>query len=85
MLLPPTKIKLRRNAMENQFSISEMERMSVEYWQGRDLDCPRCHERVDAWAESGPLLLNQVPGGPEFQCLVVECPNGHHGKTLLGR
>ena len=71
--------------MGNLFSESEMENLRSKYMQGNALDCPRCHEIMDAWEENGPLFLNQVPGGPEFQYLVVECTNGHAGRILWGR
>lgn len=71
--------------MGNLFSDSEMGKLRLEYMRGKTLDCPRCHEIMDAWEENGPLFLNQVPGGPEFQYLVVECTNGHAGRIILGR
>ncbi len=68
----------------DQLTEKEMEKIRLDYTQGKQLICPRCQQNMDSYLENGPLIFGQKPGGPEFEYLRVECPNRHWGRILLG-
>ncbi len=69
-----------REALKDQ----EMDQIRQSFLRGIDLRCPRCGTGLEVWEEQGPLFLDQVFEEPGFLWLMVECSNGHHGRTVLG-
>jgi len=70
--------------MDDSFSNSEMEKIRLDYTQG-ELVCPRCGEGLCYEIEEGELIPGQLPGGPTFTHLVVECvEEGIWGRIMVG-
>lgn len=79
------RLKLRRNPMENRFSVSEMEKLRLDYTLGRDLDCPRCGRILREWFEEAGVLPGQLPGGTTLNYLWVECEEEEiSGRIMFG-
>ena len=69
----------------NRFTESEMERLRKDYHEGKILACPRCGGMLMDRIEERGLFFGQVPNGPIFDWLVVECmKEGISGRILLG-